>query len=300
MAWHGESVAAQAGKYNVLFLVVDDLRPELGCYGSPLIQSPHIDALARTGIAFKHAYCQQALCGPSRTSVLTGYRPDTTKVWDNNTHFRLQHPDLVTLPQYFKQREYYTRSLGTVFHDTVLDPKSWSVPHWDAEDQVYGKSETLAEIAQAEERLPARGKHGAAAQAKGPAREDPDVSDNALRDGKVADRAIIVLDEIKDKPFFLAVGFRRPHLPFVAPKRYYGLYQPEQLRLASNPYPPKDMPPIAWEDSIELRLFYSGMPARSWAIRCEPTATATRSGPSPANRPSASSSTITGKTPVRT
>ena len=265
LAGHSRTLAAQTGKYNVLFLVVDDLRPELGCYGMPIVKSPNIDALARTGIVFNRAYCQQALCCPSRTSVLTGCRPDTTQVSDNKTHFRLHLPDVVTLPQYFKERGYDARSLGKVFHDTVLDPKSWSVQHWDAEDQVYGKAETLAELEMAKERPQGADKHGVA-QAKGPAWEDPDVPDNALRDGKVADRAIAVLDEIKDKPFFLAVGFRKPHLPFVAPKKYYDLYQPEILQLASNPYLPKDMPPIAWEDSIELRLFYSGIPPKGTPI----------------------------------
>ena len=245
--------ADQSPRPNVLFIAVDDLRPELGCYGTPIIQSPHIDALARTGTVFDRAYCQQAICGPSRTSVLTGCRPDTTRVYDCETHFRASQPDLVTLPQYFKKCGYHTQSLGKVFHDFLDDPPSWSVRSWAPQDQMYGKPENQAALKSIKE----HNKSGA--PAFGVAWEDPAVPDGALRDGMLADKAIEVLGRVKDKPFFLAVGFYRPHLPFVAPKKYYDLYQPQQLQLASNPCPPKDVPPIAMTDSFELR-FYSDIP----------------------------------------
>src|SRR5215471_18688380 len=113
---------------NVLFICIDDLRPELGCYGSP-IKSPNIDALAARGLVFNRAYCQQAVCSPSRTSMLTGRRPDTTKIYDLETHFRSTIPDVITLPQYFKNNGYFTQSFGKVYHGKLNDPASWSVPH---------------------------------------------------------------------------------------------------------------------------------------------------------------------------
>ncbi len=238
---------------NVLFIAVDDLRPELGCYGTSTIKSPHIDALAQVGTVFTRAYCQQAICGPSRTSVLTGCRPDKTRVYDCETHFRLHRPDLVTLPQYFKKCGYHTRSFGKMFHDFLDDPPSWSVRSWAPQDQMYGKPENQAALKWIKEH------RESGVPAFGPAWEDPDVPDIALRDGMLADKVIDVLGQVKDKPFFLAVGFYRPHLPFVAPKKYYDLYRPQDLRLASHPYPPKDVPPIALTDSFELR-FYSDIP----------------------------------------
>src|SRR6187401_427713 len=124
-AW--ECVGA-ATKMNVLFIAIDDLRPELGCYGSP-VKSPNLDALASRGLVFERAYCQQAVCSPSRTSLLTGRRPDTTKIYDLETHFRKNIPDVVTLPEYFKKNGYHTQSFGKIYHGSLDDPQSWSVPH---------------------------------------------------------------------------------------------------------------------------------------------------------------------------
>ena len=125
------SVAADAaGKRlpNVLFLVSDDLRPELGCYGNSFVKSPNIDRLAQRGVVFTRAYCQQAVCSPSRSSVMTGMRPDTTKVWDLRTHFRAALPDVVTLPHWFRKNGYTTRGLGKIYHSGFEDPESWSSP----------------------------------------------------------------------------------------------------------------------------------------------------------------------------
>jgi arylsulfatase A-like enzyme len=279
LAWQSVALAAEAEKYNVLFIIVDDLRPELGCYGTPLIQSPNIDALAKAGTVFNRAYCQQAICGPSRTSFLTGLRPDATRIYDMQTHFRLHRPEVVTLPQYFKEHGYRTQSLGKVFHDLLDDPRSWSVPSWAPQDRLYGKPETQAAVALKREKLEAEHKllqvdslqrdpetntvlkikHKGTERAIGPAWEDPDVPDNELRDGKLADKAIAVLGEMRDKPFFLAIGFYRPHLPFVAPKKYFDLYQRQNLPLARNPTPPTDVPKIALTNSEELRT-YSDIP----------------------------------------
>lgn len=280
-ASHSAALAAQGGKYNVLFIAVDDLRPALGCYGTPIIKSPHIDALARTGTVFNRAYCQQAVCSPSRTSLLTGRRPDITKIYDLQTHFRLHLPDVVTLPQFFKEHEYHTQSLGKVYHDLLDDPQSWSVRSWVPQDQMYGRPENQAAVRKKRERLRSEGEllqvdsikrdpttravlkivRKGNVRAIGPAWEDPDVPDNALRDGMLADKAIEVLGQVKDKSFFLAVGFYRPHLPFVAPKKYYDLYRPQKLQLAGNPYAPKDVPKIALTNSGELRT-YSDIPTQ--------------------------------------
>lgn len=274
-----EAAAAEAtGKYNVLFIAVDDLRPELGCYGNGLIKTPHIDALAARGTRFNRAYCQQAVCSPSRTSLLLGLRPDTTRVYDLQTHFRLNLPNAVTLPQHFKQHGYHAQGLSKIYHGGLDDAASWSVPHWTPDRPSYGKPETLAALREEAERL--RREKGPASQvlqrdpktgtvlkasapmwrARGPAWEDPDVPDDALPDGQTTNQALEALRQVKDKRFFLAVGYLKPHLPFVAPRRYYDLYQRGQLKLAPNPFPPKDCPDIALTTWGELRA-YKGIPA---------------------------------------
>jgi len=268
----------QPGRYNVLFIAVDDLRPEAGCYGNSVIHTPAIDGLAARGTTFTRAYCQQAVCSPSRTSLLTGRRPDTTRVYDLQTHFRIHLPDVVTLPQHFKQHGYHTQGLSKIYHGGLDDPPSWSVPHWRPNRPSYGKPETLAALAAEAQRL--RERYGKPASSvlqrdpktgavlrrsrpryrvRGPAWEDPDVPDSALPDGQTADRAIELLRELKDRRFFLAVGFLKPHLPFVAPKKYYDLYQRSELKLAPNPFPPKDVPELALTNWGELRN-YQGIP----------------------------------------
>ena len=272
--------ALAAGDYNVLFIAVDDLRPELGCYGVKHIKTPNIDKLASNGIVFNRAYCQQAVCSPSRTSLMTGLRTDSTKVHDLRTHFRGTIPDVVTLSQYFKQNGYHAQGIGKIYHGGLDDVHSWSVPSWNAKVASYHKPESRAMLDKMRRELKKAGKlrrneilekdpkTGAVLKlrrigkrALGPAWEDPDVSDNTLRDGMLADHAIETLNEIKDKPFFLAVGFYKPHLPFVAPKRYFDLYPAETIRSASNPFAPKDVPSIALHTFGELRS-YGDIPAK--------------------------------------
>ncbi|MEJ5340489.1 MAG: sulfatase [Thermogutta sp.] len=266
------------GKYNVLMIAVDDLRPEAGCYGVPIIKTPHIDALASQGLLFNRAYCQQAVCSPSRTSLLLGRRPDTTRVYDLQTHFRKTLPDVITLPQHFKNHGYHTQGLSKIYHGGLDDPASWSVPHWSPSKPMYGKPETLADLDRRREEM--RKKAGPATRVLerdpktgiplrlsapqyrvyGPAWEDPDVPDDALPDGETTNRAIELLQELKDRRFFLAVGYLKPHLPFVAPKKYYDLYRKDDIPLAANTFPPKDCPPIALTNWGELRA-YQGIPA---------------------------------------
>jgi len=259
------------GRYNVLFIAVDDLRPQAGCYGFPMMRTPSIDALASSGTLFNRAYCQQAVCSPSRTSLLTGRRPDTTRIYELQTHFRKTIPDVVTLPEYFKQQGYHTQAFSKIYHGGLDDPQSWSVPHWVPHAAAYAKKETLDALQAEKERLRAQGvrigdeivekdpKTGLTLKVKrgarviGPSWEDPDVPDNALADGMTADKAIETLREVKDKRFFLAVGFLKPHLPFVAPRKYFELYDRSKIRLADNPFPPLDVPDLAMTDSGELR-----------------------------------------------
>lgn len=238
------SVFAQP-KLNVLFIAVDDLRPELGCYGVKEIESPNIDAFAKSGLLFNRAYCQQAVCSPSRTSLLTGRRPDTTKIYDLNTHFRETIPDAVTLPEHFKNNGYFAQSFGKIYHGGLDDPKSWSAPSFGA----AGDGKSLKH---------GPGKKGAK-PIKGVAFSSPDVADNELTDGQTADAAIKAMREVKDKPFFLAIGFIRPHLPFTAPKKYWDMYRDEDIKLAKNPFPPKDVFAKALTDFGELRG-YSNIP----------------------------------------
>ena len=138
--------SSKAAKPNVLFIAVDDLRPELGCYGSTHIQSPNIDALAKSGITFNRAYCQQAVCSPSRISLMTGRRPDTTKIYDLNTALRKTLPDVVTLPQHFKNHGYHAAGFGKIYHGGLDDQESWSTPHTPNRAMQYAGAAHLATV----------------------------------------------------------------------------------------------------------------------------------------------------------
>lgn len=255
----GLSATSQAEQpLNVLLIAVDDMRVDLNCYGQRAIKSPHIDQLAARGILFERAYCQQAVCNPSRASLLTGLRPDTLGVWDLKTHFRENHPEIVTLPQLFKQHGYHSQCIGKIYHNWRQDrfrgdAASWSVPselhygrHGDDQAQVTGDlPPNLSEV---------------------PRTEIRDVPDNAYFDGRVAERAIQVLRGLRDEKFFLAVGFWKPHADFNAPKPYWDLYPIDEIALADYNDPPKDVPAIALHDSREiLRAFPAGGPSEGQA-----------------------------------
>jgi iduronate 2-sulfatase len=249
-----EEAKAPAKRLNVLFIAVDDLRPSFGVYGGP-IKTPNIDRLAGRGTTFIRAYCQQAVCSPSRTSLLTGQRPDTTQVYDLVTHFRKNIPDTVTLPQYFKQNGYVSQGMGKIFHDGLNDAPSWSVPHWRLGRQIWGPEGTAIQ-----RRNTAAAKAGETgnenAGRRGPAWESADMPDEHFVDGATANHAIETLREVKEKPFFLAVGFVRPHLPFVAPKKYWDLYKESDIKLPENyQKPPKDVVPMAMHNWGELRTY---------------------------------------------
>jgi arylsulfatase A-like enzyme len=234
--------AAEPDRPNVLFIAVDDLRPELGAYGNAQVKSPSIDRLAREGMTFRRAYVQQALCSPSRTSVMTGMRPDTTRVWDLKTDFRTTVPDAVTLPQLFKRHGYFTRAIGKVYHNRegLDDALSWSAPSSKPKQPTYALPENAS-----------------APGVEGTAFESADVPDETYTDGQVARLAVQALRDLSagSAPFFLAVGFTRPHLPFVAPKKYWDLYDPAGIALARNPFRPRGAPEYAVPPGAELRSY---------------------------------------------
>lgn len=252
---------AAAEKPNVLFIAVDDLRPgAIGCYGDPLAKTPNIDRLAGRGVVFTHAYCQQAVCSPSRSSLLTGRRPDTTKVYDLETHFRKNLPDVVTLPQHFKQAGYSTASMGKIYHGGLDDKPSWSEPSWNPKRRQFS-AEGQAALAKQKKDMEAAGKDPS--RARGWPTDAPDVADDELADGAIASEAISRLKTHKEsgKPFFMAVGFLKPHLPFVAPKKYWDLHDPAKFNVPAHRTLPKDAPAYVGNNSGELRA-YIGIPAQ--------------------------------------
>ncbi len=247
---------APAAKVNVLFIAADDLRADLGCYGHAAVQTPHLDALARRGVLFERAYCQQAVCNPSRASIMTGRRPDTLKVWNLQKHFRETLPDVVTLPQAFKQAGYTSLSLGKLFHNQSGARRP---PFPFADPVSFSREPRFAEGAHWQDWVVPGDTGGP--KAKGGAVQCLEVADEAYFDGQIAAAAVEVLRELaaSREPFFLGVGFWKPHLPFNAPKRYWDLY--DRARLAP-PVPadaPTGAPAIAGHDWQELRG-YTGVP----------------------------------------
>ena len=247
---------------NVLFIAVDDLRPELGCYGHPLAKTPNIDRLAAHGVRFNRAYCQEAICSPSRASLMTGMRPNSLGVTDNVTYFRDTTPDVVTLPQHFRNHGYETVFMGKIYHGGMIDKeKSWSRParygkrYQPRAMRGYQLPESREIIQRNTKELTAKYGETIARSGliQGPVTECADVPDNAYQDGVTADAAVLTLRELRDKPFFLAAGFQKPHLPFIAPKKYWDLYDPAQLELADNPLVPKNAPSLGLHCSFELR-----------------------------------------------
>jgi len=251
-----------AEKPNILFISIDDLRPDLGCYGNSIIKTPNIDRLARQGTVFSRVYCQQALCNPSRASLMTGKRPDTLRVWDQTTHFRNNNPDVLTLPQFFKKNGYRSEGIGKIFHSGLYDPISWSQPQPNIKiSSIYLSPDTQRRIKTRENAAKSMGKDKDWIRSVllGPITEAYDAPDEQYLDAVVADMSIRKLKTLKKKqPFFLGVGFYRPHLPFVAPKKYWDLYNPEKIPLAENDFLPEGAPHFAMNEMLELAC-YEGM-----------------------------------------
>lgn len=249
-------------KMNVLFIAVDDLRPQLGCYGQKQVISPNIDRLAGRGLVFERTYCQQAVCAPSRASLLSGTRPDTTKIYDLNTPLRKAMPNVLTLPEHFKNNGYETLSIGKIYHHPSDDRQGWSAEPYRAgtfpkgawKGRGYLTEEAIAQMKEYNKANPNM-------KGRGPAFEAADVPDNVYPDGCNTDYAIKQLNLLRDKPFFLAMGFYKPHLPFNAPKKYWDMYKRQDIKLADNPFIPRNAPSYATTNWGELRNYY-GIPKK--------------------------------------
>ena len=261
--------AASGERLNVLLLMADDLNNSLGCYGHPLVKSPHIDGLAARGVRFERAYCQFPFCGPSRASLLTGLRPDTSGVTTNaNVDFRASRPDTVTLPQLFRNSGWRSMRVGKIFHMGVpggvgsmdhQDPPSWDVSISPPGDEHNSQGEGA--------NLNPSLRHGLRMQWVRTA----DASGQA--DSRAADTAIDLLEEHRREPFFLGLGFVRPHVPFVAPAEFYDLYRLDDIEPVENPpddlddipAAAKNLRPFLWnhmgmsetEQRLALRGYYA-------------------------------------------
>ena len=264
-------------KPNILFIALDDLKPLLNCYGAKQMHTPNIDRLAQMGTVFMNNYCQQAVCGPTRASLLTGQRPDFTRIWDLKTQIRDMNPDIVTLPQYFKQNGYTTGGIGKVFDQRSVDKgyetRSWTLPYTTyfkskpneyanglpPTDDYYQAPETLQLIERIKNAAKANGLSGDKLDAymklnRGPAYESADVPDDAYNDGVIARKAVETIGELAKtkQPFFYAVGFSKPHLPFCAPKKYWDMYDRSKISIAEFQQLTKGTPQFAFQPSSEL------------------------------------------------
>jgi len=252
---------------NVLMIAIDDMRPMLGCYGDPVAKTPHMDRLAMRGLLFEQVYAQQALCAPSRASLLSGRYPTTTRIYTIGPALRSTLPDVTTLPQLFKNHGYTARSIGKIYHVGIDDPASWSVPSTQGKAPRYGP---VALAAQAKARDEAK-RTGVPMPRKGPGSnhylsapyEMPDVADDDLMDGDATRQAIAALQgyaAAPEQPFFLALGFVNPHVPFVAPKKYWDLYDSATLPLPDNQFVPRHAPAFAARSGDDF-YWFAGVPA---------------------------------------
>ncbi len=272
---------SSAKKPNILMIPLDDLKPLLGCYGDTDIISPNIDSLAAGGTVFLNNCCQQAVCGPTRASIMTGMYPDHTGVWDLETRMRDVNPDILSLPQYLRQHGYETTGIGKTYDprcvDKKLDEPSWSVPYGSEKVSIdqslgpmagsYRDPETIEAMKKGEAAIKGQkfisgsAKTAALTMAAGamasPATECTDVPDNGYHDGALAEAGCRLLEKLTaaGKPFFLSVGFLKPHLPFIAPKKYWDMYDRSKIKIHPFQEHAKGSPEIAYHTSGELRSF---------------------------------------------
>ena len=272
---------------NILFIAVDDLKPILACYGDKMIKTPNIDRIAKNGTLFAANYCQQAVCGPTRASLMTGKRPDYTKIWDLKTKMRDVNPDILSLPQYLISQGYTTQGIGKVYDvrcvDKDIDKPSWSVPFYKTDKNYYSKqtgppafnvyqdpvTKKLAEqyLKEANAKGMKNEEANTAAMLKvKPSVESADVPDNAYIDGANALQAkdILIKLSTQKEPFFFAVGFSKPHLPFVSPKKYWDLYKREDMPVAKFQQPAENGVAIAYHNASELRAYTDIPPLASF------------------------------------
>ncbi len=246
----GLTAIAEERKPNVLFIAVDDLRPQLGCYGFKSMHTPNIDRLAAQGTVFERAYCMVPTCGASRASLMSGIRPSRNRFVNYLAWAEKDTPGITTLNTQFKNSGYYTVSNGKIFHHPEDNAIGWSEPAWRPKGvQRFQDPKNQAISAKRAKQLGRRG--------RGPAFESADVADDVYADGKVLEKSLNDLRRLAkmDKPFFLATGFFKPHLPFVAPKKYWDLYDRKQIRLPATYHRPKDAPAEAIHNWGELRNY---------------------------------------------
>ena len=240
---HAIAVGQSIARPNILFIAIDDLKPVLGCYGNEIAITPNIDRLAAGGVVFQNAHCQWPVCGPTRASLMTSLRPEANGVMNLKTSMRAKNPNILTLPQHFKNNGYVTAGTGKIYDPrcvddrATLDEPSWSIPFT---------------------KLPSsKIKHGAVKQVV----MAPEVDDRELTDGQIAWSGLELMRKLdrEDQPFFLAVGFKKPHLPFVAPKKYWDMYDPSKFKLASHRGGIENASGFSIHDSPEYRG-YQGVP----------------------------------------
>ena len=244
-------------KHNILFISVDDFRPKINSYGESKMITPNIDKLASEGLQFNNAFTNIAVCGASRASIMTGIRPSQERFNDYTSRASVDAPNAITLNQLFKENGYETISYGKIYHFPDDTEEHWTESDGGAHQADYQDPE-----AQERKRNGEKGSHGP----KGPAFEYPEVDDYVYNDGKITKQALQKMKDLKDenKPFFMAVGYVSPHLPFIQPKKYWDMYDHEEVELADNTYQPKNSPFIAMHaqhDSAELRNMYLDIPS---------------------------------------
>jgi iduronate 2-sulfatase len=256
------SCQSEKEKPNILFIAIDDLRPELGCYGNAQIKSPSIDKLASEGLIFNRTYCQQPICMASRASLMSGLRPDTLHIY-NCESLEEDAPGILTLDQHFENNGYEIWAAGKIYHHGIDYEVQFGDAYHKVETEQVGRgylSENAIKIVEEYDTW-YREHRKQSGGGRGPAFEWPDVPDNAYHDGKMTDMAIEKLSDLKtsDKPFFMAVGYKKPHLPFNAPKKYWDMYDENEIEEADNSYHPKNVSEYFNYNFGELRNYY-GIP----------------------------------------
>lgn len=270
-----QTTSADSNSPNIIVFMVDDLKPNLGIYNDSYSKSPHIDQLGREGMRFNYAYANQAVCVASRFNFMLGKRSTSSGLYRFGVNFRDVYPEMETLPQLFKNNGYHAESIGKVYHvghGNTNDEDSWSIPHHGEKVIEYIVPESDNEELTREEalfenyNLYAKDKININELPRGAAWEAPDVSDEAYADGRIARHAINrlrALSEDKSQPFFMAIGFIRPHLPFSVPKKYWDLYDRSQLPLPEYEIPPLDAPSFAVKKGGEINNFKPIDPSRA-------------------------------------
>jgi len=243
-------------KQNILFISIDDFRPKISSYGETKMITPNIDKLASEGLQFNNAYTNIAVCGASRASIMTGIRPSEKRFNDFSTRASVDTPNAIPLNRIFKENGYETISYGKIYHHKDDFQEYWTEKDGGQIQSDFQDPISIARVENAE-----RGEYGK----KQPTFEYPDVDDYAYNDGKITKRAINKLKALKseNKPFFMAIGYVSPHLPFIQPKKYWDMYDHDAIKLADNSFQPENSPDIAIEaqhNSAEMRKNYLDIP----------------------------------------